>query len=93
VLTSVGAGFFIMENRVFIIIDGNNFYHRLKELKLKNLSSFDYEKLTQYLVGKRNLVLRKYYIGAIRTENKNPKSFELWRNQRKLLGNFQKQDW
>jgi len=87
------AGFFIMENRVFIIIDGNNFYHRLKELKLKNLLNFDYEKFTQFLVGKRNLVLKKYYIGAIREEPNNPKSRELMRNQRILLGKLQKQGW
>jgi uncharacterized LabA/DUF88 family protein len=82
-----------MQNRVFIIIDGNNFYHRLKELKLKNLLTFDYEKLTEYLAAKRNIVLRKYYIGAIREEAGNPKSRELMRNQRKLLGKLQKQGW
>jgi len=38
------------EKRVFIIIDGNNFYHRLKELGLVNLLSFDYEKLTKFLI-------------------------------------------
>lgn len=82
-----------MENRVFIIIDGSNFYHRLKELELKNLLNFDYEKLTQFLLGKRNLVLRKYYIGAIREERNNPKSRELMKNQRKLLGKLQKEGW
>lgn len=87
------AGFFIMENRVFLIIDGNNFYHRLKELKLKNLLSFDYEKLIQFLVGERSLVLKKYYIGAIREELDNPKSRELMKNQRKLLGKLQNQGW
>jgi len=39
-LTLVGAGFFVMPERVFIIIDGNNFYHRLRELNLKNLLIF-----------------------------------------------------
>lgn len=82
-----------MKNRIFIIIDGNNFYHRLKELKLKNLLDFDYEKFTQFLVGKRNLVLRKYYIGAIREESRNPKSKELMIGQQKLLGKLQKQGW
>jgi len=61
-----------MKKRALIIIDGNNFYHRLKELGLKDLLNFDYEKLTEYLVGERNLVSRKYYIGAIRTEEGNP---------------------
>jgi len=82
-----------MKERVLIIIDGNNFYHRLKELKLKNLLSFDYEKLTQYLIGKRKLVLRKYYIGAIREEPNNPKSKKLMAGQQKLLGKLQKQGW
>lgn len=93
-LTSVGAGlYFIMEDRVFIIIDGNNFYHRLKELELKNLLSFDYEKFTRFLVAKRKLILRKYYIGAIREEPNNPKSKKLMAGQQKLLGNLQKQGW
>jgi len=82
-----------MRNRVFIIIDGSNFYHRLRELELRNLLNFNYEKLTRFLVGKRNLVLRKYYIGAIEEEVGNPKSKELMRNQRILLGKLQKQGW
>jgi len=82
-----------MENRVFIIIDGNNFYHRLKELKLKNLLNFDYERFSQFLVGKRKLVLKKYYIGAIREESNNLKSRELMAGQQKLLGKLQKGGW
>jgi uncharacterized LabA/DUF88 family protein len=81
-----------MEERIFIIIDGNNFYHRLKELDFKNLLNFDYEKFTQFLVGKRKLVLRKYYIGAVR-EKPNVKSREMMRNQRILLGKLQKEGW
>jgi uncharacterized LabA/DUF88 family protein len=81
-----------MGERIFIIIDGNNFYHRLKELDFKNLLNFDYEKFTQFLVGKRKLVLRKYYIGAVR-EKPNVKSREMMRNQRILLGKLQKEGW
>jgi len=82
-----------MPERIFIIIDGNNFYHRLKELGLKNLLNFDYEKFSQFLIGKRKLVLKKYYIGAIREKRNNPKSRILMKNQRILLGKLQKQDW
>jgi hypothetical protein len=81
-----------MGERIFIIIDGNNFYHRLKELDFKNLLNFDYEKFNQFLVGKRKLVLRKYYIGAVR-EEPNVKSREMMRNQRILLGKLQKEGW
>ena len=82
-----------MEDRIFIIIDGNNFYHRLKELGLKDLLSFNYGKFAQFLVGNRNLVLSKYYIGAIREESNNLKSRELMASQQKLLGKLQKENW
>ena len=79
--------------RVFIIIDGNNFYHRLKELKLTNLLSFDYEKFAQFLFGRRILASKNYYIGAIREERNNPKSRELMIGQQKLIGKLQKGNW
>lgn len=79
--------------RVFIIIDGNNFYHRLKELELINLLSFNYEKFAKFLTGKRFLVSKNYYIGAIREERNNPKSKELMIGQQKLVGKLQKFGW
>ncbi|MBU3964407.1 NYN domain-containing protein [Patescibacteria group bacterium] len=80
-----------MNERIFLIIDGSNFYHRLKELELKNLLNFDYGRFSQFLTGKRELVRKSYYIGAIRTESNNPKSYKLWRNQRILIGRLKKQ--
>lgn len=71
-----------MSERAFILIDGNNFYHRLKELEFINLLSFDYEKFANLLVGKRDLVLKKYYIGAVREEVNNLKSRKLMSEQR-----------
>lgn len=81
------------KERVFIIIDGNNFYHRLKELNLSNLLSFDYEKFAQFLVSRRESVSKNYYIGAIREERNNPKSKELMIGQQKLVGKLQKGNW
>ncbi|MEK7653099.1 MAG: NYN domain-containing protein [Patescibacteria group bacterium] len=81
------------EERIFILIDGNNFYHRLKELELVNLLSFDYEKLTKFLIGRRFLVSKNYYIGAIREERNNPKSKKLMIGQQKLVGKLQKDNW
>ncbi len=79
--------------KVFIQVDGSNFYHRLKELELRNLLDFDYQKFTQFIINeeKEEISLANYYIGSIRTEADNPKSQELWRNQRILLGRLQKQ--
>jgi len=81
------------KERIFILIDGNNFYHRLKELELVNLLFFDYEKLTKFLVGRRFLVSKNYYIGAIREERNNTKSKELMIGQQKLVGKLQKDNW
>jgi uncharacterized LabA/DUF88 family protein len=81
------------KERVFIIIDGNNFYHRLKELKLTHLLFFDYEKFSGFLIGHRFLVSKNYYIGAIREERNNPKSKELMVGQQKLIGKLQKSGW
>lgn len=50
------------KERIFILIDGSNFFHRLKELESINLLSFDYEKLTAFLIGSRFLVSKNYYI-------------------------------
>jgi len=82
-----------MNERISIIIDGSNFYHRLKEIEIKNLLDFDYEKFSKFLSGKRELVLKKYYIGAIRTETNNLKSYELWKNQRLLVSKLRKGNW
>lgn len=79
--------------RIFIIVDGNNFYHRLKELSLPNLLFLDYQKLTQFLFGRRFLISKNYYIGAIREERNNPKSKALMIGQQKLIGKLQKDSW
>lgn len=80
------------KERVFVVIDGSNFYNRLKEepLGLHNLLNFDYVKFANWLVRKRKLICVRYYVGAIRTEKGNPKSFELYKNQRKVIGRLKK---
>lgn len=81
------------KERVFIIIDGSNFYHRLKELDLVNLLLFDYEKFAGFLARNRVLFSKNYYIGAIREEPNNSKSKKLMIGQQKLGGKLQKGGW
>lgn len=84
------------KEKVFIVIDGNNFYHRLKEIPLTRLLAFDYEALTQFLMKyKPNgiIVSKRYYIGAVREEQNNPQSKEMMRNQQKLFSKLKKQKW
>lgn len=82
------------EKRIFIQIDGNNFYHRLKELNLKDLLSFDYQKLIEAILLENEKVVKKqYYIGAIREKLEDEKSRKLMSGQQKLLGRIQNEGW
>ena len=83
-----------MIERVFLLIDGSNFFHRLREMEMKHLLTFDYRAFTQYLLGKNRIATSQiYYIGAVREEENNPKSKVLMRNQRTLTGNLRKHGW
>lgn len=79
------------QNRIFILIDGSNFYHRLKELKIKNQLRFDFAGFIKFLTGKDELIRACYYVGVIRTEKNNPKSLKLFKEQRKLFSSLEKQ--
>ncbi|MEK7099256.1 MAG: NYN domain-containing protein [Patescibacteria group bacterium] len=79
--------------RVLIIVDGSNFYHRLKETSLTRLLAFDYGRFGQFLAGRRMVHAKRYYIGAIREERGNAKSTALMRGQQKLVSRLQKAGW
>ena len=80
------------KTRVFIQIDGNNFYHRLKELNLKGLLNLKYQKLIESILLKNEEVIsKKYYIGVIKEKEGDLKSKELMTNQIKLFNNLKKQ--
>ena len=50
-----------------ILIDGSNFYHKLKALGLQS-RVFDYAAFCLLLAGKRQVVARTYYVGEVRTD-------------------------
>ncbi len=54
--------------RVAVFIDGGNFYHKLKELNIKNKSRFAYRQLAEWLAHDRTLVYAGYYIGVVRAK-------------------------
>ena len=88
-------GFYFMGQRekVILLLDGSNFYHRLKELEIEDLLSFNYQKFTEWLAEEQRIVEREYFIGAIREEIGNLKSKELMSAQTKLFTNLKKQNW
>jgi uncharacterized LabA/DUF88 family protein len=75
--------------KAIILIDGSNFYFKLKDLKLYGLTSFDFAKFSQELTKKHQLVWTKYYVGRVRTDE-TEKVQKLFDQQRKLLAHLQK---
>jgi len=83
---------FLKKERVAIYIDGGNFYRRLKdsEINFPNGVKFDYDKFIDFLLRKRKLVSRRYYIGIVRDFNGSEKSKKLVKSQQKFLSELEK---
>lgn len=58
----------VPKERVFVVIDGSNFYHRLvgPEVGLRNLLSFDFLGFADLLAKGRVAVKKSYYTGVVR---------------------------
>lgn len=67
-----------------ILIDGSNFYFKLKSLGVKNQLEFDYYSFNIFLSKQSKLVSSTYYVGKVKTD-KTKKSKKLHKNQQKLL--------
>lgn len=73
-----------------VFIDGSNFYKKLTSLGFLKLLEFDYAGFASFLAQGHPLIERRYYIGAVRNDDKSPKSEKLHCNQQKLLENLTK---
>lgn len=73
----------------FVLIDGSNFYFKLKDLKLHNLLEFDFSQFANKLVGDDEIVKSIYYIGKIRTDG-SEKSGKMLADQQKLFAHLRK---
>ncbi len=76
-------------NKCIILIDGSNFYFKLKDLKLHNLLDFDFSNFALKLAGKDKIVHATYYIGKVRTDGTKRTSV-VQANQQKLFAHLKK---
>lgn len=74
--------------KIAIFIDGSNLYRKLKKLKLKHTSNFDYNSFILSLTKRTVPAYVGYYVGQVRKENNNPKSEILYANQQKLFAHL-----
>ena len=72
-----------------LMIDGGNFYHKLRSLHLSHLLDFNYAAFAAFLAEDATLVESRYYIGAIR-DTKDTKSQQLHQDQQRLLSNLKR---
>ena len=78
------------EEKVAIYIDGGNTYKRLKNLGIPDKSNrFDYSAFVKHLIGDRNLISKRYYIGMVRNVDNSEKAEKMVRGQQKFLDGLQ----
>jgi uncharacterized LabA/DUF88 family protein len=77
------------KERCIILIDGSNFYFKLKDLKLHNLLELDFSKFSKMLADKQKIVNSIYYVGAVKT-TKNKKTRKMHSNQQRLFAHLKK---
>jgi len=72
------------------LIDGSNFYFKLKDLDFHNLLSFDFSSFAKDLADRNNRVVQaNYYIGKVRTDG-GKRTREMQANQQKLFALLKK---
>jgi len=77
------------QKKSIILIDGSNFYFKLKSIGLKNIMGFNFSAFAAFLAKKTIVVGSIYYVGAVKT-GRSPKARKMHSNQQKLLANLRK---
>jgi len=75
--------------KCIILIDGSNFYFKLKDLGLHDLLQFDFSGFVKMLSGDQIVAHATYYVGKVRTDG-SEKSRQLQADQQKLLIHLKK---
>jgi len=84
-----------IKGRVIILVDGSNFYHRLKEpqIAIKNPLNFSYKDFGDWLSSGKKLISANYYVGAVREKKGNLKSKKMLADQLKLFSKLRASGW
>lgn len=77
------------KQRCIILIDGSNFYFKLKDLELHHLINFNFSEFIKNLAKDHKIISATYYVGAVRTDG-TTKVQKMFSNQRKLLAHLKK---
>lgn len=74
--------------RAVVFVDGNNWYHALKEAGLTRLGWLNYAKVSAKLIGAREWTGTRYYIGQVQQRG----NADLYADQRRYMAWLQSRD-
>lgn len=77
------------KKKCVILIDGSNFYFKLKGLKLHDLLDFNFSEFIKHLAKDFEIIQAIYYVGAVRTDG-TKKVQQMFNNQRRLFAHLRK---
>jgi uncharacterized LabA/DUF88 family protein len=75
-------------DRAVLFIDGNNWYHGLRDARVYDLARLDYSKIARKLVGPRTWTATRYYIGQMQQIGNT----ERYAEQRRFLSRLKNAD-
>ncbi|MBI4084405.1 MAG: NYN domain-containing protein [Candidatus Levybacteria bacterium] len=78
--------------RVALYIDGSNFYHYLKNrpINFPKGTLFDYKAFSDFLIGTRECISRRYYTGIVNNPAHDPLIADRIRHQQKFIQGIRK---
>ena len=77
-----------MADRAVLFIDGNNWYHALRAIGVEDRARLDYQKISTKLIGSREWVATRYYIGQVNQKFNSA----LYAQQRSFLASLTETD-
>jgi len=80
------------KERVAVYIDGGNTYRRLKDMNIPEKSTrFDFSALVKHLVGDRELISKRYYVGVVKNFDESEKGDKMVKGQQSFLNGLTEQ--
>jgi uncharacterized LabA/DUF88 family protein len=80
------------KKKVAVYFDGSNFYYKLRELEIPNITYFNYGKFSEWLARDREIISKRYYVGVVRAKNDNEKGQKLRKEQQRLFSHLTSTD-
>ncbi|MCX6718554.1 MAG: NYN domain-containing protein [Candidatus Staskawiczbacteria bacterium] len=80
------------KEKVAVYIDGNNFYKYLKnkEINFPKGVKFNFNKFIDYIIGNRECVSKRYYVGIARNLDGTDKSKQIVAGQQKFVSKMER---